>query len=477
MKKYLFGASYNIFSDSIELLEHSIKSIRKSVDYISVVYSDISNFGQRSTINILPILEDLQNRKLIDKFILYTPVKGREPAYNEIAKRNIGLLLSEQEDMNYHISLDSDELYEKDQFESMKQICIDEDLDIVYYQMTTYYKEPIYILDPPEDYYVSGLIKVIKNKLYQYGIQQPVELDPTRRYQYTKYKILGRDIIEMRHLSYIRENIRTKFENSSARVNFNEDIENLIEYFNEWKYPMKALVAGKPPKFYKVKEVPPIYAVDKKNIDINSFVDHKYLINLKHDINKPHRLERYTNCVNEFKNHNINDVERFEAIDGSLISNDIRKNILLDGEIGILLTHIELIKDAKTKKYKNILVFEDDVTFADDFTERFNEYITEVPNDWNMIYLGGNHVQGVQQITKHVFKMNHSYAIHVMIIRDNMYDTIINGLQNYMKAVDVFYAELHRQTNSYVLRPHLAFQKAGVSEIQGGYVDYDFLKK
>ena len=37
------GVSYNLF-DGEELLESSIKSIRKNVDYISVVYQTISNF-------------------------------------------------------------------------------------------------------------------------------------------------------------------------------------------------------------------------------------------------------------------------------------------------------------------------------------------------------------------------------------------------------------------------------------------------
>ena len=48
------SASYNVF-DGEELLEKSISSIRDSVDFISVVYQTISNFGN----NCSPDLEDI----------------------------------------------------------------------------------------------------------------------------------------------------------------------------------------------------------------------------------------------------------------------------------------------------------------------------------------------------------------------------------------------------------------------------------
>ena len=54
------GVSYNIF-DGEELLENSIKSIRENVDYISVVYQEVSNFGNPCDENLIPLLNDLLN--------------------------------------------------------------------------------------------------------------------------------------------------------------------------------------------------------------------------------------------------------------------------------------------------------------------------------------------------------------------------------------------------------------------------------
>jgi hypothetical protein len=46
------GIAYNIFDDSIELLEKSILSVRNVADYITVIYQDISNMGNQSEIFI-----------------------------------------------------------------------------------------------------------------------------------------------------------------------------------------------------------------------------------------------------------------------------------------------------------------------------------------------------------------------------------------------------------------------------------------
>ena len=54
------GVSYNIF-DGEELLEGSIKQIKDQVDYISVVYQTISNFGNSCNEDLVNFLNKLKN--------------------------------------------------------------------------------------------------------------------------------------------------------------------------------------------------------------------------------------------------------------------------------------------------------------------------------------------------------------------------------------------------------------------------------
>ena len=78
---------------------------------------------------------------------------------------------------------------------------------------------------------------------------------------------------------------------------------------------------------------------------INSFFDKIYCINLKH------RIDRWENCQSQFKKYGL-DVERFEAVNGiELTPNGV--NGLLAGEVGVIRSNYNVIKDAKEKRYKN----------------------------------------------------------------------------------------------------------------------------
>jgi hypothetical protein len=248
------GVSYNVF-DGEELLEGSIKCIREEVDYISVVYQTVSNFGNPCDEGLVPLLEDLKNRGLVDEIFEYRPKVNKGGHHNEITKRNIGVSLSLGEGCTHHMSMDSDEYYLLDEFKYMKKVVLEGNYDSSACQLQTYYKEPSYRLDPPEDYYVSLLYKIDNNSEYKMGSRLPVLVDPTRCMEPGNCKVFKRDEIEMHHLSYIRKDIRKKLQNSSAVVNFRDRVGRLVDYHNKWEYPKQALMAGAPDKFYNIVEV------------------------------------------------------------------------------------------------------------------------------------------------------------------------------------------------------------------------------
>ena len=118
------GVSYNLF-DGEELLESSIKSIRTNVDFISVVYQTVSNFGNPCNEELEPLLESLHKEGLIDELFEYRPNINKGGHYNEIRKRNIGLTLSEGDGCTHHMAMDSDEFYTDEQFKHMKNVIED----------------------------------------------------------------------------------------------------------------------------------------------------------------------------------------------------------------------------------------------------------------------------------------------------------------------------------------------------------------
>jgi len=253
------GVSYNVF-DGEELLEGSLKSIRESVDYISVVYQTISNFGNHCDQGLVPLLERLKGDGLVDEMMQYKPKVNQGGHHNEISKRNLGLFLSEGAKCTHHMAMDTDEFYKKDQFDYMKKTLVEGDYDSSACQMMTYYKEPIYQLDPPEDYYVSLLFKIKGGIQYVLGHPFPVLVDPTRRVNPGKCKIFTRGEIEMHHMSFVRKDIAIKLSNSSAKGAFNDIIGKISNHYEGWKYPSQVMWASG--NLLNVKEVKNLFDVE-----------------------------------------------------------------------------------------------------------------------------------------------------------------------------------------------------------------------
>lgn len=200
-------------------------------------------------------------------------------------------------------------------------------------------------------------------------------------------------------------------------------------------------------------------------IKLNDYFDKIYCINM--DI----ASDRWNLCLEQFKKYDI-DVERFSAI----VPNN-GNNGLLKGEIGVLRSNLEIIKLAKENNYKNVLILEDDFEFIENFNFLFDEQIKQVPENWDFLYFGGNHMIEPLKISENIFKMFHTYALHTFAVNKTMYDQILNTISKEKKQVDVYYAEMMPTTNAYVFRPHLSFQKIGFSYIQNRITNYDNLLK
>ena len=248
------GISYNVF-DGEELLEGSINQIRELVDYITVVYQTTSNLGEQSSEDLILTLEDLKLKKLVDDIILYVPTFS-SPHIDETKKRQIGLDYSKKNGCSHHMSMDTDEYYEKNEFKYLKKIITEGDYDSSYCQMLTYYKTWEYRLEPPEEYYVPLIYKINEGTQFKYNGSSPVLVDPTRKISNLNNPIvLKREQIQMHHGSYIRKDIRKKLKNSSASINFKNDIDKIVEHYNNWQFPEKVLWGGRPSQFLKVLKV------------------------------------------------------------------------------------------------------------------------------------------------------------------------------------------------------------------------------
>ena len=248
------GCSYNIF-DGEELLKDSILSVRENVDYISVVYQVTSNHGNECSPDLLDKLIALQEEDLIDDLVFYEPDLNKHPHDNELRKRNIGLYHSRGKHCTHHLSMDADEFYEKDLFREAKQFIDENDIDSCACRLFTYYKNNFTILDPLENYYVSFIYRIRDGFDYNI-IPFPVLVDPTRRMPPGNFHLFTQDRLIMHHFSYVRDDIKKKMLNSSARQNTTDGaIAKVVFHYKTWQRGMDAYLH--PASVRGTKEIKP----------------------------------------------------------------------------------------------------------------------------------------------------------------------------------------------------------------------------
>lgn len=192
-------------------------------------------------------------------------------------------------------------------------------------------------------------------------------------------------------------------------------------------------------------------------------------------VNLARRSDRWETTKKEFERFGLLNVNRYEAIDGSTYDwSNINSNLLV-GELGLIETHINIIKEAIENKYETILIFEDDVMFVDEFY-KIDEYMNALPSDWDMLYLGGNHNYGryPDYVNDKVIKLNRTYTTHAIAIKSSLFQNILEITKNRLKQIDVYYADLHTTHNVYGFSPNLALQRTDFSDIQNRLVSYNF---
>ncbi len=192
-------------------------------------------------------------------------------------------------------------------------------------------------------------------------------------------------------------------------------------------------------------------------------------------INLDERTDRWEHAQKEFEKAGIKDrVIRFSAIKDD------------DGRVGIIKSNLGIVKIAKQKKLKNVLVFEDDVEFiVDDPQSVLTETLTQLGNlDWYLFYLGANTHNKLIKIKSNLILLKNSYAVHSMAYNEKSYDTFIkkyegmNKLANFNDILDVYLAQHFQEKNiCLMVNPMMTTQMNSYSDIEKKVVNYDFIEE
>lgn len=195
---------------------------------------------------------------------------------------------------------------------------------------------------------------------------------------------------------------------------------------------------------------------------INSYFNKIYCVNLDS------RTDKWNTCVEEFKKNDLI-VERVSAVDGKTLP---PRGKLLPGELGCSASHANILRDVIKNGYDRVLILEDDVEFVPHVQIQFMEKIDSVPANWDMLYLGGNHIDDPVPLNRWAAKIRKTYTTSHYGITLEMAKIIVDHIEQSPLQVDVLYTHYQQKKSCYTFMPALAWQRACHSDIHNTFVDY-----
>lgn len=201
---------------------------------------------------------------------------------------------------------------------------------------------------------------------------------------------------------------------------------------------------------------------------INSFFESIFCVNLDR------RMDKWDESLLEFEKWEIKDVQRFSAYDGKKL--DPKGTLIKTSELGLVLSNIDIVEKCIEQNSGNLLILEDDCYFTSEI-ESFGELSQQIPDDWDLLYFGGNHnshkgVKAPIQISKNLVQVHHTFSTHAVGINRKFFRTFLDRISKKDAPLDVMLTDLQKRCKAYCFSPSIAFQRVGFSDIQMQNMDY-----
>ena len=142
----------------------------------------------------------------------------------------------------------------------------------------------------------------------------------------------------------------------------------------------------------------------------------------------------------ERKKHMLKQLDKAGLNDFEFISNHGKDKLtaqekskfknLTDGEISLMMHHFECYKII-SEKYDYAIIFEDDVILADNFQNRIEKYIAELPEDWDMLFFGEG--QGV-----HIPQYRQSPGVNIYKKMTDLKNKMPGGIDGSTRCADSY---------------------------------------
>jgi glycosyl transferase family 25 len=223
-----------------------------------------------------------------------------------------------------------------------------------------------------------------------------------------------------------------------------------------------------------------------------------YVINMDKD------TERLRKVIKQLDDYDISNYERIQGVNGKELTEselesgttNFCKEYCIKSSIGCAMSHIKVYKKIIDNNDSMALILEDDVVFEDNFKSRVIEKLKDVPDDFDIVYLGCNQCNNTgeiksipdiysltfkskyKNINESIFVPRMSFALHAYIVSNNGAKKLLEMFK------DGIYAHIDLQIqnertkyglNVYVTRPLLAYQDINITNTSSQTITYPYI--
>lgn len=211
---------------------------------------------------------------------------------------------------------------------------------------------------------------------------------------------------------------------------------------------------------------------------LNRYFDNIYLLNLHK------RTERRVNSEKKLQFVDIENYEVFSATDGSVIGpiwkefSKINPHFKNSSYLGCAISHLSIYQDAVEKRYKKILIIEDDCRIHRNIQEIFNKQASLIPHDWNeLLYLGyiplsddcsrwDYNIFTENYISSNIFVAKNLWGLYSYAISENLMKELLEVYDKTfpMELDRYFVTQIQPRGKSYGISPQLFCAEDGYSD-------------
>lgn len=195
---------------------------------------------------------------------------------------------------------------------------------------------------------------------------------------------------------------------------------------------------------------------------LNNYFDKIFCVSL------PHRTDRRENFKKEAERIGFS----FSFVDGIICDGNGK---IYKANLGNLRTLGKIIRESIEKRYKKILIFEDDCVFRDELLPNLKQGLDSNP-ECDILYLGGSYFvpNAIEELEndKIFNRAINLYAAHSYSLCSNVFKPLLERIEREDKHVDMNLVDLQKEFKALVFKRNICIQGESYSDIVGGIVNY-----